>query len=233
MYELVRGPLVWVSFLVFIFGTVFQVIRFYGLSKKLGKPGISQPGAKKKDKKKEKPKEKTDRTSFKDSVQIWRKRLKLSILGISPVTVTVSTVFHVCLLITPLFVLGHNDLIDLSWNISLFSFSETVTDTLTVVFLVCAAFFLLRRIFLPRLRAISSFYDYLVLFLAIMPFLTGFLAYHQLYDYRTVMILHMLFGELMLMAIPFTKLVHMVFFFLNRFLIVNEHTLGKGSRIYT
>jgi hypothetical protein len=46
------------------------------------------------------------------------------------------------------------------------------------------------------------------------------------------MILHMLFGELMLITIPFTKLIHMIFFFLNRFLIVNEHTLGKGSRVY-
>jgi hypothetical protein len=228
MYDLVRGPLVWVSLLVFVFGTAFQVIRFYGLSKRLGKPGISLPAVKKK----EKSTEESEETSSKDTFQIWLKGLKLTILGINPVTITVSTVFHICLLITPLFVLGHNDLIELSWNISLFSFSETVTDILTVIFLLCAAFFLLRRIFLPRLRAISSFYDYVVLVLAIMPFLTGFLAYHHLYDYRTVMILHMLFGELMLMAIPFTKLVHMIFFFLNRFFIVNEHTLGKGSRVY-
>lgn len=228
MYDLVRGPLVWVSLLVFIFGTVFQVIRFYRLSRKLGPPGIRLPAAKKK----EASTEESTGSSTGDSFQIWLKGLKLTILGISPLTITVSTVFHICLVVTPLFVLGHNDLIDLSWNISLFSFSETVTDILTILFLLCAAFFLLRRIFLARLRAISSFYDYLVLFLAIMPFLTGFLAYHQLFDYRTVMILHMLFGELMLMAIPFTKLVHMIFFFLNRFFIVNEHTLGKGSRVY-
>ncbi|MFH0729892.1 MAG: hypothetical protein V2B19_26565 [Pseudomonadota bacterium] len=228
MYDLVRGPLVWVSLLVFIFGTVFQVIRFYRLSKKLGKPGISLPAVKKKEASAKEP----DEASSKDGFQIWLKNLKLTIFGISPITITVSTVFHVCLVITPLFVLGHNDLIDLSWDFSLFSFSETVTDILTILFLLCAAFFLLRRIFLPRLRAISSFYDYVVLFLAIMPFLTGFMAYHQLFDYRTVMILHMLFGELMLMAIPFTKLVHMIFFFMNRFFIVNEHTLGKGGRVY-
>lgn len=184
------------------------------------------------DEKKEASAKEPNETSSKDGFQLWLKRVKLTIFGISPITITVSTVFHICLVITPLFVLGHNDLIDLSWNFSMFSFSETVTDILTILFLICAAFFLLRRIFLPRLRAISSFYDYVVLLLAIMPFLTGFLAYHQLFDYRTIMILHMLFGELMLMAIPFTKLVHMIFFFLNRFFIVNEHTLGKGSRVY-
>ncbi|MDX9787406.1 MAG: hypothetical protein RBT11_11545 [Desulfobacterales bacterium] len=190
------------------------------MTKELDKPGFSLPPVKK------------EAGADKITAQNWSKRIKLSILGISPGTITVSTIFHVCLLITPIFVLGHNELLDLSWGFSLFSFSEAITDTMTLIFLVCAAFFLLRRIFLARLRAISSFYDYVVLFLAIMPFLTGFLAYHHLFDYRTVMILHMLFGELMLMAIPFTKLVHMIFFFLNRFVIVNEHTLGKGSRVY-
>ena len=35
MYDLIRGPLVWVSFIVFIFGTVYQVRRFYALTRKL------------------------------------------------------------------------------------------------------------------------------------------------------------------------------------------------------
>jgi len=140
MYDLVRGPLVWVSLLVFVFGTVFQVIRFYRLSKRLGQPGISLPAAKKK----EASTGQSEETSSKDSIEIWLKGLKSTIFGISPVTITVSTVFHICLLIPPLFVLGHNDLIDLSWGISLFSFSETVTDILTIIFLLCAAFFLLR-----------------------------------------------------------------------------------------
>jgi nitrate reductase gamma subunit len=48
-----------------------------------------------------------------------------------------------------------------------------------------------------------------------------------------VILLHMLAGEIMLMAIPFTKLVHMPFFFINRFLLVHENTFGAGgSRIW-
>jgi nitrate reductase gamma subunit len=227
MYDLLRGPLVWVSLFVFVFGTVFQIIRFYTLSKKLGNASVSLPALKKKEEGETAPP-----TTTKESLEPWIKRLKLSIFGISPVTITVSTIFHICLVITPLLALGHIELIAFSWGITLFECSEIVTDSLTFLFLLCGAFFLLRRILLPRLRAISSAYDYLVLFLAVMPFLTGFMAYHHLYDYKTVMILHMLFGELMLMAIPFTKLVHMIFFFLNRFMIVNEHTLGKGNRVY-
>ena len=33
MYDFIRGPLVWVAFLVFIFGTAYQVYRFYQLSR--------------------------------------------------------------------------------------------------------------------------------------------------------------------------------------------------------
>jgi nitrate reductase gamma subunit len=48
------------------------------------------------------------------------------------------------------------------------------------------------------------------------PFITGFLAYHQWIEYRTMLILHILSGETMLMAIPFTRLVHMFYFWFTR-----------------
>ena len=48
------------------------------------------------------------------------------------------------------------------------------------------------------------------------PFVTGYLAYHQYFDYDTVLILHIFFGELMLVVIPFTKLSHFLMFFFSR-----------------
>jgi len=221
MYELVRGPLVWVSLIVFVLGTVFQIFRFFVLSRKAG---IS-PHVPFKSPEKDRPKWYTP-----GRLTGFLKKAGNTILAVSPVTIIVSTVFHVLLIFVPLFLLGHNELIELTLGISLPSVSEHTSDLLSVVVLLCCSFFLYRRIFLARVRAITSFYDYLVLALATVPFLSGFLAYHQIYDYRTMMIIHMFSGELMLMAIPFTKLTHMIFFFLNRFLVVGEHTLGKGSR---
>ena len=94
-------------------------------------------------------------------------------------------------------------------------------------------YFLCRRLFRARVRAIPSAYDYVVLFFATAPFITGFMAYHHFLDYDTVILLHMLAGEIMLMAIPFTKLVHMPFFFINRFVMIHENTFGTGgSRIW-
>ncbi len=223
MYDLVRGPLVWVAFTVFIVGTIYQVVRFYSMSRKqtpfrLTKPTGGPP------KTEEPPAE---------PLLTFGQRLRLSIAGTSPVMITVTTVIHILLVLTPLFVLGHNVLWDLAWGISPPSLSETVTDVLTLIVIGGGVYFLGRRLFMARVRAITSAYDYVILAIATAPFITGFLAYRHLFDYDTVILLHMLAGEIMLIAIPFTKLVHMPFFFINRFLLVHENSFGTGgSRIW-
>jgi hypothetical protein len=47
--------------------------------------------------------------------------------------------------------------------------------------------------------------------MVVTPFLTGFVAYHQWFDYPLFLVLHILSGEILLMAIPFTRLSHMLF----------------------
>ena len=224
MYDFVRGPLVWVAFLVFIFGTAYQIYRFYRLSRPKERYRLRIPFGKPPKDPKEAPAE-PDLT--------WWQRVQLSVAGRNPIMIAVTTLFHLALVLTPLFVLGHNVLLDIAWHASLPSLPEAVADGLTVVVLAGGLFFLLRRIFLARVRAISTAYDYLVLLVATGPFITGFLAYHHLFDYDTVVLLHMLSGEIMLMAIPFTKLVHMPFYFINRFVMVHENTMGSGgSRVW-
>ncbi|MBL0715552.1 MAG: hypothetical protein JJV98_17830 [Desulfosarcina sp.] len=223
MYDLVRGPLVWVSFLVFIIGTVYQVARFYSLSRKKTSFRLTQPTGG------------PPRTEapLQEPVLTFGQRVRLSIVGTNPVIVAVTTVFHVGLILTPFFVLGHNVLWDLAWGFSPPSFSEAFTDVLTLIVIGGGVYFLCRRLFRARVRAITSAYDYIVLLFATAPFITGFMAYHHLFDYDTVILLHMLAGEIMLMAIPFTKLVHMPFFFINRFVMIHENTFGTGgSRIW-
>ena len=53
--------------------------------------------------------------------------------------------------------------------------------------------------------------DWVVLALVFLPFFTGFLAYHQIGPYKFMIILHIISGEAMLAAIPFTRLSHMLF----------------------
>jgi nitrate reductase gamma subunit len=145
----------------------------------------------------------------------------------------VSFVFHSCLFMAPLFALGHSLLVYESWRVTPPSLPDGLIDVVTIVLLACAFFFLVRRMLIPRVQAITTAYDYLVLFLTAAPFLTGFFAYHQWFNYKTVITLHMLAGEAMFIAIPFSKIGHMVFFFFVRVLVGSESSFWRGNRTWS
>jgi nitrate reductase gamma subunit len=108
-----------------------------------------------------------------------------------------------------------------------------VTDFLCMVVIACCLFFLVRRLFTPAVRAITTASDYLMLAMAGIPFLSGFLAYHHLGDYDTMILIHMAAGEVLIMVLPFTRFVHMIYFFLNRVVLIQQNSLGKGgSRVW-
>jgi nitrate reductase gamma subunit len=219
MYDFVRGPLVWIAFIVFFGGLIFQVMQFFKLTRKKDRAFL--------------PSETNHHKGWStESVRRWIESLGGTILGTHPVMTIVTFVFHVCLFLTPIFLLAHSILFYESWGIAPWSLSESTTDLLTVVVLLCGAFFLLRRIFVRRVRAITTAYDYLILFIAVAPFLSGYMAYHQWFNYKTILIAHILAGEAMLIVIPFTKLGHMLFFFLYRFLIGSEYSFGQGTRTW-
>jgi nitrate reductase gamma subunit len=120
-----------------------------------------------------------------------------------------------------------------SWGIRWWTLPETVADIMTLVVIACSFFFLLRRLMAPEVRFVTFASDYLLLAIAAAPFLTGFLAFHQLFfDYRSVVILHILSGEVMLIAIPFTRLSHMLFFWLTRAHTGSEFGMCRHSRDY-
>ncbi len=218
LFDFIRGPLVWISCIVFFLGLIFQTFRFLAYTKK-NPHVVFNPRPRRK--------------ITKESIDHFFKKMKLSVIGVNPVLIIVTTVFHLCLIVAPLFLLAHNILIEQAIGFSLFSFSEKLTDYLTIVLMLCGLYFLYRRLFVPKVKAITDWYDYVILLIATAPFITGFIAYHQLIpDYRLIITLHILAGEIMLMAVPFTKFVHMVFFFVFRFTIESEYSLGKGNRTW-
>ncbi len=220
VYDLIQGPLVWLSFIIFAGGIMIQTYRYAMMTKiHRNRPQIPE---------KEIPKLKT--------VSKWERFFyklaffKLSVVGFNPLLVTISLVFHFCLLVTPLFLLAHNVLLENFIGFGLYSFSSRTSHILTGVVLACGFFFILRRIILRRVRAITTFKDYLILGLALAPFLTGFLAHQNAYDYNTMILLHILSCEILLILIPFSKFFHMIFFFIGRFMIINEYSLGSPKR---
>ena len=221
MYDFVQGPLISIAFIVFILGLLFQLIQFFRLTRK--KEWGRLPMAYEM-----KPEKKTAGKIIASCLA----SLNGTLWKTDPVLTVATSVFHVLLIMTPLFLLGHNILLDQSCGWSLFSLPKSPSDGLTLIVLFCGAYFLVRRLFLARVRAITTIYDYVVLLIAIAPFLTGFFAYHQWFHYETVMLLHILSGEIMLITIPFTKLGHMLFFFLYRFFIGGEYSFLRGSRAW-
>jgi len=212
IFDFIRGPLVWISFIVFFLGIIYQVFSFLSLTTK--KEAVFYNP---------RPRKKLEPARFNlETILQGLSKIRLSVVGVNPVMIIVTTVFHVCLVVAPLFVVAHNVLLDQYIGVSFFSFSEKMTDYMTIALMACIAFFLYRRLFVARVRAITSFYDYVMLFL----------AYHQIMidHYRLIISLHILSGELMLMAVPFTKFVHMVFFFIFRFTVESEYSIGSVDR---
>jgi len=195
LYNFVTGPLAWAAFIVFIAGSLYRLINMFYLVNKKEKFIYTYMSFK---------------YSFR-SIFHWIIPFATVNWKRHPVLTIVTFAFHTCLIITPVFLLSHAILWDESWNISLWTLPDGVADIMTLVVVGSCIFFLVRRLVLPEVQYVTSASDYLILAIVAAPFITGFIAYHQWVNYQFFMILHIISGEIMLVAIPFTRLSHMLF----------------------
>jgi len=119
-----------------------------------------------------------------------------------------------------------------AFGISLPALPEALADYMTIVFIIAALFLLLRRIIRPEVRILTTAWDYFLLVLTSVPFVTGFLAYHQIGPYQLTLILHILSAEILLIVIPFSKLGHLVLFFFTRAFIGFEFGERRGAQTW-
>ena len=213
MYEFISGPLVWVSFLVFVIGSAYRLGSMLIVAKKdkVVYPYLSA------------------KYSLR-SLAHWIVPFASTNMRRRPAMTIVSFAFHLCLLITPIFLLSHNLLWHQSWNISWWTLPEVVADIMTVIVIGSCGFFLMRRLVLPEVKFTTFASDYVLLTITAAPFLTGFLAYHQWFSYKEMLMAHILFGEIMLIAIPFTRLSHMLFFAFTRAYMGSEFGAVRLSK---
>jgi nitrate reductase gamma subunit len=195
IYQFVSGPLAWLAFTVFIVGSLYRLLHMIVL--------VYQ------------------KEKFIFSFMSWKYSLRSIFHWIipfasvnmrkHPVLTLVTFTFHICLFIAPVFLLSHAVIWDESWNLHLWTLPDPVSDAMTLAVIGCCVFFGVRRIKEPEVRYLTFASDYGILGMVAAPFVTGFIAYHQWIDYPVSMILHILSGEILLMAIPFTRLSHMLF----------------------
>ncbi len=137
--------------------------------------------------------------------------------------------FHIGAVLVPLFLAGHNIFLESKIGFSLPAMSSGLADFLTWTAVGSAAFLILRRIVLPEVRILTTLNDYFILFISLAPFITGLAARYQAGDYALWLNLHILSGELLLIAIPFTKMSHVFLFFASRAQLGMDFGIKRGG----
>lgn len=124
-----------------------------------------------------------------------------------------SIVFHVAILIVPIFLAGHIALwargIGLSWP----AIPNGVADVLTILAIVTALALVFQRLAAKATRKLSRLQDYLMPLLVALPFVTGLFVMHpgtSPFSYQASLLLHVLSGNLIMVLMPLTKLSHAV-----------------------
>ncbi len=195
LYQIVSGPLVWVAFGVFIGGSIFRLAQLYRLARRR-EPFIFSYFSL--------------RYGLR-SVLRWLIPFATANMRLNPVMTIVAFAFHACLLLLPFFLLAHIVLWEEAFNVRWWALPTTVADTMTLIVIAACGFFLVRRLTRPEVKYVTSTSDFVLLAIVAAPFITGFYCYHQWPGYQGMLILHILSGEVMLITIPFTRLIHMIF----------------------
>ena len=214
IYRFLAGPALWFAIMVFLVGLALRLGYLYWLSRRKD-PVIYNHAS--------------FVWGFK-SILFWLVPWATVSMRSQPVFSAAVFLFHICLLAVPLFLNAHNILWDEAFGVSLWSLPDTWADGLTLAFLATAVFVIVRRIVRPEVRILTSAWDYTLIVLTALPFLSGFLAYHQLGPYEVMLLLHIALAEILLIVIPFSKLAHMLLIFFTRAFIGFELGARRGSR---
>ncbi len=217
MYAFLTGFMLWLSVGIFLIGLVVRLVLYIkGLSWQLDRVAYGEYPVQ----------------GFKGAVrsifrwllpfgtQGWRKQPFMTIIFFG---------FHFGAVLIPLFLLAHNEILKATIGFSLFTLNPTFADILSWAVVISAVLMVLRRIALPEVRILTTSYDYFILFLSAAPFITGLLARYQVGDYSFWLTLHIICGEALLIAIPFTKLSHIILFFASRAQLGMDFAIKRGG----
>lgn len=196
----VRGTGLNIAIGLFLLGMLWRLVEIYALSRKKDlAPARSAPGA-----------------------SGWHTIVRRSMpppgmLKRSPISYVGGYIFHVGLFVAVFFFAPHIKLVESLLGLSWPGLPSQVIDAVTVVTLATMLLVLFDRINNPVKRFLSTFGDYLAWALTFLPLLTGFLAVkHLVLPYTTMLAIHILSVELLLIALPFTKLIHVFTLFASR-----------------
>jgi len=124
-------------------------------------------------------------------------------------TMVAGYIFHIgllaCIFLYAPHILMFKSVIGFGWP----SLPTPVIDALTVVSIIALFAVLAHRIGDKVIRFLSTTEDYLTWLLTILPLITGYIAFHRIgMTAPSLLAIHILSVELLLVIFPFTKLMH-------------------------
>ncbi len=126
----------------------------------------------------------------------------------------VSLLFHVGLILLPVFLMEHILVFKKIFRFGWPSIDKTAADVMTLITIAAGLALLAYRVLSRTRRNLSAAYDYLVLALILIVFISGHLVpgNSSFVDYESRLLVHTLCGNLLLMLLPFTKMAHCILF---------------------
>jgi len=194
--EWARGPLFWAALTFMVLGlarrvaiTVWEMVRAY---RRAGDKNI--------------PSRQVLAATLKWLVPVDR-------LSNRPLLSLTTVVFHVSIILVPVFLAGHIALWEPVLGFGLPALPNALATALTVAAMVAALALVVQRIASPFTRTLSRFQDYALPLVVAVPFASGFLVMHpgvNPFSYEAALLVHVMSANLVLVLIPITKLSHVV-----------------------
>jgi nitrate reductase gamma subunit len=124
-------------------------------------------------------------------------------------TVVAGYIFHLGLFIVIFFFAPHILLISEVTGLGWAALPTPVVDMATVITMIVLLAVLLHRVKDPVMKYLARSQDYLVWLVTFLPMLTGYIAFHRVgMTAPSLLALHILSIELLMVVFPFTKLMH-------------------------
>jgi len=128
-----------------------------------------------------------------------------------PVYSFISFIWHIGLILVPLFLAAHVKLWKASVGFAWFNLPQRVADILTLTTITAAILLFVMRIGSSEARILSRKQDYFWPLLLAIPFVTGFLCANVSLSaggYEACILIHIYSANLVMVLIPFTKVAH-------------------------
>ncbi len=217
MLEPLSGPLFKLSLLVFFAGLAWRVVNYVrGLDARLERVAYAHAG-------------RDGAVGAVWSVFTWLVPFAVHGWRRQAYTAVAFFLFHLGVVICPLFLAGHMVVMDNALGFAFPSLSVGTGDVLSLLGLLGGVMLLLRRAALPQVRFLTDRHDLTVLLLCLLTLATGIAARFGLGAYDFMLGLHMLCGELILILAPFTRLSHMALYFASRAQLGIDYAVKRGG----